>query len=143
MFCYPCILHYFTTSEHKRWARCPICFDSVQERDLKSVKWYDGPSDSAGDDPGGGSGSSGSTLRMRLMHREPMSTLALPRSATWPSEAVPPLQAPFHFVPDVMEYARFMLATPEAYMGASSNFQPPPAILARGSSSTLSIENIA
>ncbi len=62
------------------------------------------------------SASHGSThkLRMRLMQRPHISTLALPRSLTWPSEAVPlQSQAPFHFLPDVMAFSKFCLATPE------------------------------
>jgi len=47
------------------------------------------------------------------MFRPPFTTFALPVSTTWPSEAVPPLRAPFHFLPDVEQFARFMLATPE------------------------------
>jgi hypothetical protein len=54
----------------------------------------------------------GSTLRMRLMQRPQITTLALPRSHTWPSDLLPPHQAPFHFLPDVYTYAKFMLATP-------------------------------
>jgi hypothetical protein len=57
----------------------------------------------------------GSTMRMRLMQRPQITTLALPRSHTWPSDLVPPHQAPFHFLPDVYNYAKFMLATP-AYL---------------------------
>jgi hypothetical protein len=49
---------------------------------------------------------------MRLMQRPQITTLALPRSRTWPSELLPPHQAPFHFLPDVYVYAKFMLATP-------------------------------
>ncbi|KAJ7045028.1 hypothetical protein C8F04DRAFT_1067458 [Mycena alexandri] len=127
VFCFPCILHYLNTSENK-WARCPICFDSVNEKQLKSVKWFDGPlyfeEDAEG--PVAGSSSSGSaldnlfetapragsTMRMRLMQRPQITTLALPRSHTWPSDLLPPHQAPFHFLPDVFDYAKFMLATP-------------------------------
>lgn len=54
-------------------------------------------------------------MRMRLMQRPQITTLALPRSHTWPSDLVPPHQAPFHFLPDVYNYAKFMLATP-AYL---------------------------
>lgn len=54
----------------------------------------------------------GATMRMRLMQRPQITTLALPRSHTWPSDLVPPHQAPFHFLPDVYNYAKFMLATP-------------------------------
>ncbi|KAJ7146307.1 hypothetical protein C8R44DRAFT_757118 [Mycena epipterygia] len=127
VFCFPCILHYLNTSENK-WARCPICFDSVNEKQLKSVKWFDGPLhvEEDTDGPIAGSSSSGSvldatfeatprpgsTMRMRLMQRPQITTLALPRSHTWPSDLLPPHQAPFHFLPDVFDYAKFMLATP-------------------------------
>ncbi|KAJ7837391.1 hypothetical protein B0H14DRAFT_3870472 [Mycena olivaceomarginata] len=128
VFCFPCILHYLNTSENK-WARCPICFDSVNEKQLKSVKWFDGPlhveEDTEGPPVAGSSSSgsvrdtafetaprAGSTMRMRLMQRPQITTLALPRSHTWPSDLLPPHQAPFHFVRDVFDYAKFMLASP-------------------------------
>jgi len=50
---------------------------------------------------------------MRLMQRPQITTLALPRSATWPSDLIPSHEAPFHFLPDVFTFAKFMLATPE------------------------------
>ena len=50
---------------------------------------------------------------MRLIQRPQITTMALPRSATWPSDLVPPHQAPFHFLPDVQSFAKFMLGTPE------------------------------
>ncbi|KAG6333054.1 hypothetical protein ID866_6031 [Astraeus odoratus] len=50
---------------------------------------------------------------MRLIQRPLITTLALPRSPTWPSDLLPPHQAPFHFLPDVYDFAKFMLATPE------------------------------
>ncbi|KAJ3575247.1 hypothetical protein NP233_g1231 [Leucocoprinus birnbaumii] len=127
IFCFPCILHYLGTSDNK-WARCPICFDSVNERQLKSVKWFDWHADAAddvnGSAPEASSSSStidntfensprqGSLLRMRLIERPQITTLALPRSHTWPSELLPPHQAPFHFLPDVYQFSKFMLATP-------------------------------
>lgn len=61
------------------------------------------------------SNSSAHKLTMRLMQRPQITTLALPRSSTWPSDAVPPMHAPWHFIPDVMTYAKFMLAT-SSYM---------------------------
>lgn len=128
VFCYPCVLHYLNaSSETQNWARCPICFDAINEKQLKSVRWYDEPSiqDETMDMPQEASSSSshvdnnegdsprpGSTLRMRLMERPQITTLALPRSATWPSDLIPKHQAPFHFLPDVFRFARFMLATP-------------------------------
>lgn len=50
---------------------------------------------------------------MRLIRRPHISTLALPRSSTWPSEAVPSLRAPWQFTPDAFAYAKFMLAPPD------------------------------
>lgn len=49
---------------------------------------------------------------MRLMQRPQITTLSLPRSPTWPSELILPHQAPFHFLPDVFTFSKFMLATP-------------------------------
>ncbi|KAG6873830.1 hypothetical protein C0995_010442 [Termitomyces sp. Mi166 len=128
IFCFPCILHYLGTSDNK-WARCPLCFDSVNERQLKAVKWYDGPSylehDVVVSQPSSSSSTldgtfdlvphTGSTMNMRLVQRPQITTLALPRSRTWPSDLLPPHQAPFHFLPDVFNFAKFMLATP-AYL---------------------------
>ncbi|KAG6919053.1 hypothetical protein DXG01_009763 [Tephrocybe rancida] len=124
IFCFPCILHYLSNSDNK-WARCPICFDSVNEKQLKAVKWYDGPSHiEHGASQASSSSSSldddtfeivprtGATMHMRLMQRPQITTLALPRSQTWPSELIPPHQAPFHFLPDVFSFSKFMLATP-------------------------------
>ncbi|KAF9245895.1 hypothetical protein BU15DRAFT_85556 [Melanogaster broomeanus] len=128
VYCFPCILHYLSMSDSLKWARCPICFDSINEKQLKSVKWYEGPtlSDEVHETPVAGSSSSdslnhyfdttprtGSFMRMRLMQRPQITTLALPRSQTWPSDLLPPHQAPFHFLPDVYSFAKFMLATPE------------------------------
>jgi hypothetical protein len=115
-------LHYLSTTENK-WARCPICFDSVNEKQLKSVKWFDGPVRTSAGSHDFQEGSSsvldtmavpqeGASMNMRLIQRPKITTLALPRSQTWPSDLVSPHQAPFHFLPDVYTYAKFMLATP-------------------------------
>ena len=122
LFCFPCILHLLGTTENK-WVRCPVCFDSVNEKHLKAVKWLDEPlfADETEENVAESSSAAarepdtfrpGSTLRMRLIQRPQITTLALPRSATWPSDLMPPHQAPFHFLPDVFEFAKFMLATP-------------------------------
>lgn len=55
----------------------------------------------------------GIRIHMRLVQRNQMTTLALPFSTTWPSDAIPPHSAPWHFLPDILSYSRFMLATPE------------------------------
>ncbi|PVF96060.1 hypothetical protein CPB86DRAFT_816656 [Serendipita vermifera] len=105
VYCYGCILHYFQTSENRGWHRCPICFDSISESGLKPVKWLYGMEKEA---TGGG------TLTMRLMLRPQLTTLALPQSATWPSDLIPPHQAAFQFLPDIYNFAKFMIPTPES-----------------------------
>ncbi|KIL71629.1 hypothetical protein M378DRAFT_64871 [Amanita muscaria Koide BX008] len=123
VFCFACMLQYLNMSDNK-WARCPICFDSVSEKQLKPVKWFDTPVAQEGetdastsllataDDSVVTAPRTGSILQMRLVQRPQITTLALPRSHTWPSELVPPHQAPFYFLPDVFAFSKFMLATP-------------------------------
>ncbi|KAJ9110490.1 hypothetical protein QFC19_001616 [Naganishia cerealis] len=59
------------------------------------------------------SSSSHHSLEMRLIFRPSSINLALPRSPSWPSEAINPTtrNTPWHFIPHVMAYAKFMLAT--------------------------------
>lgn len=153
IFCFPCIIHYFTLSDVPRSAKCPICGETIQEFLLKSVRWWDEESagqagvdgklvteqtlassgevvkaskvemDSetvfaAGDLEGleeQPSRPSGNRVKMRLVQRPQITTFALPRSPTWPSEVVPLNQAPWHFIPDVLSFSKFMLAT-SSYM---------------------------
>ena len=123
VYCFPCILHYLTVGDNTKWNRCPICFDSVNEKQLKCVRWID-PVEThptpTQQDPGQVDAPSGSdtkssqrTIHVRLMYRPQLTTLALPRSATWPSPAIPTHQAPWHFAPDAAAFARFVLATPD------------------------------
>lgn len=65
-------------------------------------------------------------LALRLIERPNVTTLALPQSSTWPaSELDHPLiaahSAPWHFQPDVMGFAKFMLATPELLIESLDN----------------------
>ena len=108
IFCFPCLLHHLQTAEHSEWARGSICFDTVTESQPKSAKWFeDGdPEDSAGASQyamlltqeasslssqidQSESPQAGSLLHMRLTIRPQITTLALPRSVTWPSESLP------------------------------------------------------
>ncbi|GAA5913606.1 hypothetical protein JCM6882_001700 [Rhodosporidiobolus microsporus] len=54
----------------------------------------------------------GERLTLRLIRRPQLTTLALPRSSSWPSDAVPPLRAPWQFTPDALAFAKFMLGEP-------------------------------
>jgi len=66
IYCWPCILHYLSLSE-KTWAKCPICFESVHEKDLKSVAIVTAPAAATKD-----------VISMTLMKRVRNSTYAAP-----------------------------------------------------------------
>lgn len=106
------MLHYLQTGKHAGFHRCPICFDTISETSLKAVKFYDFPTST--ESP------SSQHLSMRLMARPQLTTLALPRSMTWPSHSshalLQPHKTPFHFLPDVSAFAKFMLATPASLL---------------------------
>lgn len=36
VYCWPCVLHYMALSD-KQWRKCPICFESIYTRQLRSV----------------------------------------------------------------------------------------------------------
>jgi len=39
VYCFSCILHYLALSDNnKAWRKCPICWDAIYEKDLKSVR---------------------------------------------------------------------------------------------------------
>jgi hypothetical protein len=109
VYCYSCVLHYLETSRDHSRQRCPICFDTISQLALKPVKWFYGTDSESTE-----SASSMTTLKMRLMHRPQLTTLALPLSDTWPSEIIRPHQAAFQFLPDIYTFAKFMLPTPES-----------------------------
>ncbi|RXK39055.1 hypothetical protein M231_03679 [Tremella mesenterica] len=199
IFCFPCILHFIRLSEIPKFAKCPICGDTIQEGMLKSVRYLvpgamlrsamgeelesspllspvisnsqhpvpethldavtvsrtqnvmvefgsnaselpvgadvsssieppqEGtvgdmnPSEqhlpSCTDDLHVANSPRGNLIHMRLIQRPQMTTMALPSSLTWPSESLPPLTAPWYFLPDVLAYSRFMLASPEYMLG--------------------------
>ncbi|PWN30386.1 hypothetical protein BDZ90DRAFT_229408 [Jaminaea rosea] len=117
---------------NRMWKRCPICWDAVYARDLKAVKWWDPKAvalDRQGDDTSPEAEPSVAPtewLRMRLIERPQITTLALPQSSTWPTSSTSPSdqpliaqhQAPWHFQPDVMTFSKFMLATPDLLLGS-------------------------
>ncbi|KAG8834535.1 hypothetical protein FRC18_001865 [Serendipita sp. 400] len=108
VYCFACAIHYLHTSEHAGWHRCPICFDSISETSLKPVKWFHGSEIESG------IAGPGSTLKMRLMQRPQITTLALPQSETWPSDLISPHQAAFQFLPDIYTFAKFMIPAPQS-----------------------------
>ncbi|KAH8820837.1 hypothetical protein F5884DRAFT_62224 [Xylogone sp. PMI_703] len=114
IFCLPCLIRYMqATSEddhphperRPRWKKCPICWDSIYISETRPVRWYtgqEGPAPREGDD-----------VVLRLVMRQPGSTLALPRDGAEilaNSEDIP-----WYFAAEVMDYARIMRGS-EAYM---------------------------
>ncbi|KAF9348542.1 hypothetical protein BGX34_002423, partial [Mortierella sp. NVP85] len=121
VYCLPCILHYLTLSEsNKAWRKCPICWDAIYEKDLKSVRSvheghdiYDqGEKEIAKQI----ASKQEVILEMRLIQRAVNSTIALPRSSTFPLNAkvLPDQfkpQPPIEFCPDAMVFSRLMITT--------------------------------
>jgi hypothetical protein len=113
IFCLPCLIRYMHSSDDSnpmpekkaRWKKCPICWDTVYISETRPVRWYtgqEGPQPREGDD-----------VVLRLVMREPGSTLALPRDgaeALGNSEDVP-----WYFAAEVTDYARIMKGS-EEYM---------------------------
>ncbi|RUS13564.1 hypothetical protein BC937DRAFT_95125, partial [Endogone sp. FLAS-F59071] len=122
-FCLPCILHYLQLNDNpkKHWRKCPICWDAIYARDLKSVRFLSVSQITAVAPNSAGATPIGEVkLNMRLVQRSVHSTLALPVSATWPLPSTivsawtnpDTVDVPWHFTPDAMQFAKFMLATP-------------------------------
>ncbi|KRZ72514.1 RING finger protein 10, partial [Trichinella papuae] len=66
IYCWACILHYLALSE-KAWRRCPICFEPVYEKHLKSVEQKIVPRHEVGQ-----------KISFLLMERKKKSHIALP-----------------------------------------------------------------
>ncbi|XP_017877027.1 RING finger protein 10 [Ceratina calcarata] len=66
VYCWPCILHYLSLSD-KSSRQCPICYESIQKSDLKSVIEITQSTLNSGD-----------TVTLRLMRRERGSLFAVP-----------------------------------------------------------------
>ncbi|KAI1320290.1 hypothetical protein EDD11_001505 [Mortierella claussenii] len=121
VYCFPCILHYLALSEtSKAWRKCPICWDAIYEKDLKSVRTVQEEHDiyDQGEKEIAKQIASKQEvlLEMRLIQRSLNSTVALPRSGTFPLDAhvLPDElkgQPPVEFYPDAMVFSRLMITT--------------------------------
>ncbi|KAF9994207.1 hypothetical protein BGZ65_010198, partial [Modicella reniformis] len=122
VYCLPCILHYLALSEsNKTWRKCPICWDAIYDKDLKSVRtgqeerdnYYDQDEKEIAQQI---ASKQEVVLEMRLIRRALNSTIALPRSRTFPldnqvlSEKLKG-QPPLEFYPDAMLFSRLMITT--------------------------------
>ena len=113
IFCLPCLIRYMHSTDDSnpvpekkaRWKKCPICWDSVYISETRPVRWFQGQEGEApreGDD-----------VVLRLITRQPGSTLALPRDGAESLEKVE--EMPWYFAAEVMDYARVMKGS-EDYM---------------------------
>ncbi|KAI9924554.1 hypothetical protein MW887_006827 [Aspergillus wentii] len=81
-----------------RWKKCPICWDSVYTSETRPVRWFRGQE---GDLP-----IEGGDVVLRLVKREPGSTLALPRDG---AESIGfGDDIPWYHAAEVADYARIM-----------------------------------
>ena len=90
-----------------RWKKCPICWDSVYISETRPVRWFQGQEGEAPRE--------GGDVVLRLITRQPRSTLALPRDGAESLERVEDI--PWYFAAEVMDYARVMKGS-EEYMSA-------------------------
>lgn len=113
IFCLPCLIRYMHSTDDTnplpekkaRWKKCPICWDSVYISETRPVRWYAGQE---GIPP-----REGDDVVLRLVMRQPGSTLALPRDGAdvlGKSEDIP-----WYFAAEVTDYARHMKGS-EEYM---------------------------
>lgn len=79
IYCWSCILHYMSLDE-RSWSKCPICYDSIHQKDLKSVALRRRRLASKGDE-----------IVMRLMKREKGCMYAMPcTNANTDAPSMPP-----------------------------------------------------
>lgn len=106
IFCLPCLIRYMHSSDDDksvpekkpRWKKCPICWDSIYSSETRPVRWFRGQE---GDLP-----IEGGDVVLRLVKREPGSTLALPRDGAETLGAGEDI--PWYHVAEVADYARIM-----------------------------------
>lgn len=94
-----------TPEKKARWKKCPICWDSIYISETRPVRWFTGQE---GERP-----QEGADVVLRLIMRQPGSTLALPRDGAESLEKAEDI--PWYFAAEVMDYARVMKGS-EEYM---------------------------
>ena len=106
IFCLPCLIRYMHSTDdyapvpekRARWKKCPICEDSVYISETRPVRWFVEQEASMLRE--------GGDVLLKLLKREPGTTLALPRDAA--DKYIRTQDIPWYHVAEVMDYARFM-----------------------------------
>ena len=94
-----------------RWKKCPICWDSVYISETRPVRWYTGQENAPPRE--------GEDVVLRLVMRQPGSTLALPRDGADVLEKSEDI--PWYFAAEVTDYARIMKGSEEYMMEQFDN----------------------
>ncbi|KAI5800245.1 hypothetical protein DFH27DRAFT_558485 [Peziza echinospora] len=114
IFCLPCLMRYMSIVDEgkapppdkkPRYKKCPICWDTIFMSDVRPVRWFTGQEGEILQD--------GVEVVLRLMVRSQGSTLVLPRDGA--DVATDSDGIPWHFAPEVADYARLMKGT-RSYM---------------------------
>ncbi|CAI2185065.1 15101_t:CDS:10, partial [Funneliformis geosporum] len=124
-YCLACILHYLQLNDeddrpNKKWRKCPICWDAVYSKDLKCVRFW---SVRTIGKVGGGLTKGEEMLTMRLIQRPANSTVALPRSSTWPlrdDDNNASHSVPWYFTPNALAFSKLTLVSID-YMHSEYN----------------------
>lgn len=106
IFCLPCLIRYMHSTDDTnpapekkaRWKKCPICWDNIYISDTRPLRWFIGQENPAPKE--------GEDVVLRLIMRQPGSTLALPRDG---AEALAKSEdIPWYFAAEVTDYTRVM-----------------------------------
>lgn len=106
IFCLPCLIRYMHSTDDEnsvpgkkaRCQKCPICWDTIYISETRPVRWFSGQE---GDLP-----VEGGDVVLRLVKREPGSTLGLPRDGA--EDLDPDEDIPWYHAAEVSDYARIM-----------------------------------
>ncbi|KAH8704220.1 putative RING finger domain protein [Talaromyces proteolyticus] len=106
IFCYSCLIRFMHSTDDEmpmpekkpRWQKCPICWDTIYVSDCRPVRWFIGQEN---DIP-----VEGADVVLRLLKRNPGSTLALPRDGA--EDLGPEDDIPWYHAAEVADYARIM-----------------------------------
>lgn len=108
ILCLPCLIRYIHSGDiniviskkKARWTECPICWDSVNVSEMRSVRWYTGQENLPSQE--------GEEVVLRLMSRKPGKNFCLPQEATKDLEDIEDI--PWYGPTDVADYVRVMKA---------------------------------
>ncbi|KAL4784584.1 hypothetical protein BJX76DRAFT_326982 [Aspergillus varians] len=106
IFCLPCLIRFMHSTDDEgpvpekkaRWKKCPICWDGIYISETRPVRWFSGQE--------GVLPFEGGDVVLRLVKRDPRSTLALPRDGADP--LAPEEDIPWYHAAEVADYARIM-----------------------------------